>query len=180
MSIDRADKPPHSDRPAPGRRVAALMIALLFSAPAWLAADRARAQTEDAGAEETALEAGVVESDPAEETVGDGLARVVLATFTTEISDREPVDDVTFLGNDKRVIYFFTDLRNMQGQTIRHVWSYKGTEMGTVGFEVKGARWRAWSSKQLLPAWLGEWTVSVLSPEDEVLATESFTYQEAP
>ena len=40
--------------------------------------------------------------------------------------------------------------------------------------------WRVWSNKQLLPAWLGEWTVSVLSAEDEVLATESFTYQEAP
>ncbi len=137
----------------------------------------ALAQTEE---ERRALEAGVVEGEADEVEEDDGLPRVALATFTTEISEREPVDDVSFLGNDKRVIYFFTDLRNMQGQTIRHVWSYAGTQMGTVSFEVKGKRWRFWSSKQLLPAWLGEWTVSVLSPDDEVLATESFTYQTAP
>lgn len=124
------------------------------------------------------LGAGVVEGDPAETVEDDGLPRIVLATFTTEISEREPVDNVSFLGNDKRVIYFFTDLRHMQGQIIRHVWTYRGTEMGSVEFEVKGARWRVWSSKQLLPAWLGAWNVSVLNAEDEVLATESFTYQE--
>jgi hypothetical protein len=132
-----------------------------------------------------ALEAGVVEDDDEKDEAGelpedDGLPSVALATFTTEISEREPVDNISFLENDKRVVYFFTDLRNLQGKTIRHVWSYKGMEMGSVSFEVKGARWRAWSSKQLLPDWLGAWTVSVLSPDDVVLATETFTYQEAP
>ncbi len=126
------------------------------------------------------LGAGVVEGEAGEAQEDDGLPRVVLATFTTEISDREPVDDVSFLGSDKRVVYFFTDLRNMKGQTIRHVWTYEDNEMGSVEFVVKGDRWRFWSSKQLLPAWLGSWSVSVLNDEDEVLATESFTYQETP
>ncbi len=144
-----------------------LLLALSMPATAW-----AQTPTEDE------LGAGVVEGNGADTPEDDGLPKVVLATFTTEISDREPVDDVSFLGNEKRVVYFFTDLRNMEGQTVRHVWTYQGNEMGRVDFEVKGKRWRVWSSKQLLPAWLGTWTVSVLNAEDEVLATESFTYQE--
>lgn len=163
-------------RTGTGRGSAAL-VALLAAAFAGAPAPAQDAEGAREGADRS-LEAGVVEGDPTEITEDDGLPKVALATFTTEISDREPVDDVTFLGSEKRVIYFFTDLRNMQGQTIRHVWRYEGMEMGTVSFDVKGARWRAWSSKQLLPAWLGEWTVSVLSPDDVVLATETFTYQE--
>jgi hypothetical protein len=160
-------------RPSTARRVAGLLAASLMIVSV------ATAQSPEVD-ESQRLGAGVVEEEPGDELADDGLPSVVLATFTTEISEREPVDDVSFLGNDKRVVYFFTDLRNMQGQTIRHVWSYAGNEMGTVSFEVKGKRWRAWSSKQLLPAWLGEWSVSVLSPDDEVLATESFTYQTVP
>lgn len=131
-------------------------------------------------ANDTTLGAGVVEGDANEVVEDDGLPSVALAAFTTEISNREPVDDISFLGNDKRVVYFFTDLRNMKDQTIRHAWTYNGMDMGAVDFEVKGSRWRAWSSKQLLPVWLGTWTVAVLNPEGEVLATESFTLQEGP
>jgi len=159
----------------------ALIVALGLAAPI---AAQAQAGAQDQAPAESqpdgTLEGGVVEGEPGEEIEDDGLPRVVLAAFTTEISDREPVDDVTFLGNDKRVVYFFTDLRNMKGQTVRHVWRYENADMGTVSFDVKGERWRVWSSKQLLPAWLGAWTVSVLNSEGEVLATESFTFQEGP
>jgi len=183
----------HESRKSEARRVRSLASALAVLACLALlvsVSSSAQAPTEAAPTAPTpppipttpddALEAGVVEGDPAEQVEDDGLPKVVLATFTTEISDREPVDNVSFLGNDKRVVYFFTDLRNMKGQTIRHVWAYKGKEMGGVDFEVKGARWRVWSSKQLLPDWLGEWTVSVTSPAGEVLATEAFTYQASP
>lgn len=126
----------------------------------------------------TQLEAGTIEAGDDETPPDDGLPKVALATFTTEISNREPVDQISFLGNDKNVVFFFTDLRNLAGQEIRHVWAYNGRDMGTVRFKVDGARWRVWSSKQLLPDWLGEWTVSVLNADDEVMATESFTYQD--
>ena len=131
------------------------------------------------GATAPDLESGVVEGQTDEAEIDDGLPAVLLATFTTEISEREPVDNISFLGNDKNVVFFFTDVRNLKGQEIRHVWSYNGQPMGTVKFEVKGDRWRIWSSKQLLPDWLGEWSVSVLNAEDEVMATESFAYQDA-
>ena len=45
-----------------------------------------------------------------------------------------------------------------------------------VTFDVKGARWRVWSSKTLLPEWLGEWKVSVVDDDGKVLHSDSFTY----
>jgi len=52
--------------------------------------------------------------------------------------------------------------------------------MAEVPFDVRGRRWRVWSSKKLQPDWIGNWTVSVVKQDGEVLAAESFTYQEQP
>lgn len=106
----------------------------------------------------------------------------VLAQFTTGVENREPIDQVTFVGNEARKVYFFTDLRGLEGRTIVHRWLYGGKVMAEVEFEVRGPRWRVWSSKDLLPDWIGDWTVEiVVAPEAEgedaeVIAAESFTY----
>lgn len=102
--------------------------------------------------------------------------RVALAQFTTAIENREPVDHVTFVGNDVRKVFFYTDLRGLDGQTINHRWLHDGTVMADVTFEVRGPRWRVWSSKELLPDWIGDWTVEIVTAEGEVIAAETFTY----
>jgi len=45
-----------------------------------------------------------------------------------------------------------------------------------VVFDVKGPRWRVWSSKDLIEDWIGDWTVEIVTDEGEVLAAETFTY----
>lgn len=101
---------------------------------------------------------------------------VARAQFTTDVQSREPVDDVGKLGNTENKVYFFTELRNLDGQTVTHQWEYQDEVMAEVSFDVRGPRWRVWSSKQLLPAWTGEWTVAVVDQSGEVLAEESFRY----
>ena len=109
---------------------------------------------------------------PAEQAKGE----VTQAVFTTAGKDHAPVDDVTKVpGTDSR-IYFFTDLRGMEGQHVVHRWEYNGKVMAEVGFDVKGARWRVWSSKNLMPAWAGKWTVSVVNGKGDVVASRDFTY----
>ena len=103
-------------------------------------------------------------------------ARIALAQFTTAIENREPVDQVAFVGNDVRKVFFYTDLRGLDGQTINHRWLHNGTVMADVSFEVRGPRWRVWSSKELLPDWIGDWTVEIVTGEGEVIAAETFTY----
>ena len=117
------------------------------------------------------------ESDPAIETpVQTQEARVALAQFTTAIENREPIDHVTFVANDVEKVFFYTDLRDLEGQTISHRWLYNGTVMAHVPFEVRGPRWRVWSSKKLIPDLIGDWTVEIVTAEGEVIAAETFTY----
>jgi hypothetical protein len=95
---------------------------------------------------------------------------VARSAFTTAIADREPVDTLQTIEAVEQMVYFFTELLDMQGQTATHRWEYNGEVMAEVIFEVKGPRWRVWSSKNLQPEWLGEWKVSVINGANEVIS----------
>lgn len=105
--------------------------------------------------------------------------RVVRSTLTSGIVNREPRDIILSLGHDEKKIYYFTELRGMKGRTAIHRWRYQGRVMAEVKFNVKGDRWRIWSSKSLVPGWSGEWQVSVVDDQGRVLATNRFSYTRA-
>lgn len=102
-----------------------------------------------------------------------------LAQFTTAVEDREPVDQVSFVENDVRSIIFFSDLRRLEGRTVTHRWLHGDVVRAEVDFQVRGPRWRVWSSKDLMEDWLGDWTVEIVTDEGEVIAAETFTYTDA-
>ncbi len=110
---------------------------------------------------------------------GPALAiEVSRAQFTTGVENREPVDKVTTLDTRHGKIYFFSEIRNGQGQAVTHRWLYRGDVMAEVPFDIGGPRWRIWSSKTLLPAWTGTWTVQVVDSNGEVLTEMRFEYGE--
>ena len=110
------------------------------------------------------------------EAVNGSVAR---GAFTTAIVDREPQDNLESLPNDHTMVYFFTELKDLAGQKVTHRWEYNGQVMAEVSFDVGGNRWRIQSSKNLQPIWLGEWTVTVVDAEENVLATHKFDYTAA-
>lgn len=105
---------------------------------------------------------------------------VARAVFATDVIDREPIDDIGNIvhveyGEIQRV-YFFSDLRGMDGSKVSHRWLLDGDVMATINFdEVGGDRWRVWSSKRLMPGFDGTWTVQVLQ-DGKVIASRSFKY----
>ncbi len=102
------------------------------------------------------------------------------AIFTSQIVDREPADNLTEMSNDTQRIYFFTDLRKLEGQIVTHRWEYNGKTMAEVKFKVgSGPRWRVFSSKNLLPEWTGEWTVIVTDESGWTLKAGVFEYTQA-
>ncbi len=100
------------------------------------------------------------------------------AGFATEIIDREPLNIVGELDNSLGKIYFFTNIRNLEGTSISHRWIYNNKVMADVVFDIKGPRWRVWSSKNLWHTWTGNWIVEVLTSENEVLYQKEFNYIE--
>lgn len=80
-----------------------------------------------------------------------------------------------FSAEDGRV-FCLTRVRNMAAPaTMTHVWYYEGKTMARVELTVGSADWRTWSSKRVLPAWVGNWEVKVLDASGMVLATAGFT-----
>ncbi|MEC8082908.1 MAG: DUF2914 domain-containing protein, partial [Pseudomonadota bacterium] len=80
---------------------------------------------------------------------------VARALFASEVLDREPIDELGDVikveyGEIQRV-YFFTDLRDMEGGQVTHVWKLDGVIEAEIPFDIGGDRWRVWSSKRLMP-----------------------------
>lgn len=122
----------------------------------------------------------VEEIDPLDAPLRDPASeRSVLAQFTSGIENREPIDQITFVENDVHQVFFFSDLRGFEGMLVRHRWSYRGQMQAEVEFSVLGPRWRVWSSKNLEPEAVGDWTVEIVTQDDETLASETFTYSAA-
>jgi len=120
---------------------------------------------------------------PAHAEEGMGLdpseGRMGRSQFTSGIESREPIDKITSLTNDVRKILFFSEIRELTGQTVTHRWEFEGKIMAEVPFNIGGSIWRTWSSKNLLPGWLGEWKVSILDASGNILGNKTFTYVKA-
>ncbi len=166
------------------------VVVLLFGAPLYsglyagetllgsASADTdAGAATLDSAAPATGAQNKTAASDQtASATPAGSVARAV---FTQGINDREPIDAVSTVSNDANQIYYFTELKDMAGQTVTHRWEYNGKVMAEVPFNVGSDRWRTYSSKNLDPLWLGEWKVSVVDAAGSTINVNTFTYTQS-
>lgn len=105
---------------------------------------------------------------------------VARAQFTRAVENLEPLDVVSTLTNDQRRIVYFTEIHGMAGQTVTHRWEYNGKIVLEKTHEVGSSRWRAYTSKTLDPAWVGEWKASVVDAAGGTLSVSTFTYLNKP
>jgi len=161
------------------------MALVLAVAPAWAGedqkSDEAAATVEEtpagdeAGAEAATGEAA--EAEAGEEAAAPVSGSVSRSSFTREVADREPADEVTRLGNDATEISYWSEVRDMAGKTVIHRWEYDGQVMSEVAFDVAGPRWRVHSMKTLDPSMLGQWTVKVVDVDGNTMSEEHFVYE---
>ncbi len=99
------------------------------------------------------------------------------AAFAKSVENRAPIEIITEADNSLGKIYFFTNIRHLKGDKITHRWSYKGKVRAEIDFDIRGNRWRVWSSKNLWHTWTGQWTVEVLNQHQQLLLTKTFEYK---
>lgn len=128
--------------------------------------------------EATAPETTAATTTTAEQS-GFSRGSVVRSAFTTAIEEREPANDLKTISNDEGKVFYYTELRDMSGQTATHRWEYNGEVKAEIKFNVRGPRWRVWSSKSFVPGWTGDWKVSVINGADEVISEDMFSYAAA-
>ena len=149
------------------------ILAFVFAAQA---ADMAQSETKSMESA-TPPDQGMSTTAPSDAPVTGTVAREAI---TTDVENHEPVDQLSSVTTDTSKVYFFTELRDMEGQTVTHRWEYNGKVMAEVPFEIGGPRWRVYSSKNLLPGWTGDWRVSVVASNGTTLDSDTFTYTPAP
>ena len=101
---------------------------------------------------------------------------ITRAQFTTKVVNREPIDQLDNIDTSVSRVYFFTELTNLSGQTVTHRWLYDGTKMAEVKIMVKADRWRAHSTKNMMPNWTGTWAVAVIDGEGNEITRKTFDY----
>lgn len=163
--------------------IASVLAISAFQVQAEEGAAEAGAMNEPAAMETPveAVQAPVEETQPAQapqttETTPQLVGSVERSAVTSAVQAREPVDNLDRVENTTTKVYFFSELKDMNGQTATHRWTYNGEVMAEVKFNVAGSRWRIFSSKNMMPEWTGNWTVEVLNADGEVISTDRFDY----
>lgn len=151
--------------------ISVIAASLLCTGVAHATGELAREKSDAPPAETTAAPAAA--EAPATPAPAGTVARAVV---THGVEDREPIDDVTSVGSDTRLLFFFTDLRDLAGTNVVHQWKRGDETMAEVAFHVGGPRWRVWSTKNFDPSWTGAWSVQVVNEDGDVLARRDFSY----
>lgn len=110
----------------------------------------------------------------------DKIARMNLAR---DVENYEPTGiyetaDISLEGRNSFRPVFFTQLTNLNGQTVSHNWYYDDVLAASVKIKVGSDSWRASSNKRVDLGTLGQWKVEVVDAQGQVLARQSFNVVE--
>ena len=129
---------------------------------------------------EPAMEEAAAPDEPSM-VAAEADSRVVRALLTSAVRDREPVDRLppSIRVSDGSVdrIVFFSEVRDLAGQTLSHRWEYQGETMADVSFVIGPGSWRVHSSKRVTPAMTGAWRVVVVDEVGAELASVPFVLE---
>jgi hypothetical protein len=107
--------------------------------------------------------------------------RVLRAYICRGIEESEPTEaGKSFIPTPDGVLHLwcFSEIGGpARTDTILHVWYWGDREMARVPLEVKGPRWRTWSTKQIPDEWSGDWHVDIADRSGVVLSRLDFSVE---
>lgn len=92
--------------------------------------------------------------------------------FTTAIANKEPTSNLAEVDHSAQQLIFFTELRNLSGQSVRHRWIYNDQIVFEKAFNVGASRWRVWTQKTIT-TYRGTLTVEILNGAGTVIQSQS-------
>jgi hypothetical protein len=103
--------------------------------------------------------------------------KISRAVLTRKVSKREPSNvfaaDIR-LSQFEKGLSFFSELKNLQGQQVKHVWSFEGSVMAEINLNVTSPRYRTYSTKNIMDSQTGHWRVDVLDEQGNLIAQKEF------
>ena len=109
-------------------------------------------------------------------STSDKVARMQLAARMDGLEPGPPVPLPLRLGQGQaRTIYFFTELRGLNGRTVIHRWECNGRIMQDRQLQPASASWRAYSGMSITSDMRGSWRLSAIdAATGKVLAEQRF------
>jgi hypothetical protein len=110
------------------------------------------------------------------ESANDKVARVQLAARKQGLEPGPPIDlPVRLSQGQARKIYFFTELRGLNGRSVLHRWEWNGRMMKERQLRPASELWRAYTAMTIGGDMRGSWRVSAVdATTDKVLAEQRF------
>jgi hypothetical protein len=156
--------------------VAVIILAVAFSGWAQVE-DTAKVVKKKAPAEQP-KPTGEPQKKPATEAMKKPAAMPAMTVETeicSGIEERMPTGMADTFMSDVENVYLWCKVIGCKDTTvIHHVWYYKGEQMADVELPVRSPAWRTWSSKTILPGWVGDWTVKVVDADGREMASIPF------
>lgn len=103
--------------------------------------------------------------------------KVSRAVLTRKVIKLEPIDVLATdirLNQFEKTLYFFSEFKNLQGQQIKHIWSYEGKVMAQVVLNIKSSHYRTFSTKNIMDTQLGHWRVDIVDEKNNLIAQKEF------
>ena len=93
----------------------------------------------------------------------------------TGVEERQPVGESDAFADTVGTLYCYTEIRGMgDSTTVSHVWYQGENRRADVKLNVRGYRWRTWSTKAIQQDWTGDWRVDVVSADGKILKSKRF------
>lgn len=93
----------------------------------------------------------------------------------TTVEDRNIVNPDTSFSSSVGNLFCFTRITGAEDTTqVSHVWYYDDEEMARTELDVRSSDWRTWSSKNILPTWVGSWRVVIEDAGGNSLTEQTF------
>lgn len=108
-------------------------------------------------------------------------ADVARIQLTSAITEHEPIDAINHIkldhGTSKRV-FLFIHLRNQGGQPVSVHWYHGTEEVSMVSLDIGNQNWRTSASKLFSNNQLGNWRVTLVDKNGNLLAQKNFSVSE--
>ena len=101
---------------------------------------------------------------------------VARALFTAGVRNYEPINALTELKQQRKMLFFYTELLGMTNRQLQHRWYFYDREVSVIPIVPQELRWRVVSQVQLEDRY-GPWAAELVNEENEVMVRREILYQ---
>ena len=103
------------------------------------------------------------------------ILKIERIVVSTGVENRQPVGESDTFADSVGTLFCYTEIRGMgDSTTVSHVWYHGENRRADVKLNVRGYRWRTWSTKVIQKDWTGDWRVDIVSADGKILKSKRF------